>query len=91
MARERWGRGEGILEGRGLFDLCFLEDLCDLLGERDFFGVRLRRRERDRERDWTFRQRPGLRERERDRGMGRRWGTGLRADVDFRLSLRSLS
>lgn len=48
--------------------MCFLADLCDLLGERDFFGVRLLLRERDLDRDCTFRHRPGLRERERERG-----------------------
>lgn len=67
LARDLWDEGEGIL-GRGLFDLCFRNDLCVLLGERDFFGVRLLLRERDLERD-SFRQLLGLRERERDRGM----------------------
>ena len=27
LARGLWGEGEGILEGRGLFDLCFRVDL----------------------------------------------------------------
>lgn len=64
-ARDRWGGGDGILEDLGLFDLCFLADLWVFgTGDRERRGVRLRRRDREFERDDFLHL--GLLERERD-------------------------